>query len=128
MGYSVRGVNLTVFPRVIVCTPVRTPTSLPEDFWNIEGEEQMSGTEDDDQFGLGEVHGEREEVSEVQQSRRGRQESEQSGGAMEVEKEGSQEATPTPVPAEVVARIVSCLEELKTSLEDAPHTIVSPHS
>lgn len=118
---------------MIACTPVRAPTSLPEDFWNIEGEEQASGTEDDDQFGLGEVQsgrGVHEEPMEVQQSRRGRQESDQSGEAMEEEEEegGSQDATPTPIPPEVVARIVSCLEELKKSLEEAPHTIVSPHS
>ena len=36
-----------------------------------------------------------------------------------------QEVTPTPVPPDVIARIVSCLEELKKCLEQAAHTVVS---
>ena len=38
------------------------------------------------------------------------------------------EATPSLVPAEVITRIASCLEELKKCLEEAPHTTVSGRS
>ena len=42
----------------------------------------------------------------------------------------SQEAipTPTPIPSEVTRKTVTCLEELKRCLEQAPWSIVSPYT
>ena len=127
--------------RVVACTPVKSTSALPDDFWNIAGDEDANGTEEDE-FGLGEA------------AEGGKTKSKPSGEeAMEEGAEGlppapagdvivkeekqteqlaesmegvePQEAPPTPVPAEVILRIVSCLEELKKCLEQAAHTIVS---
>ena len=121
--------------RVIASTPVKSSSALPEDFWNINGGEEetskTSGTEDDE-FGLDEAIQRTKELVKVSgkvdsdtapKEQRHRKKTDQSDEAMEgVE---PQEVAPQPIPADVMRKIVLCLEELKKCLEQAPHTIVS---
>ena len=56
-GYWYSSKRLSNSCRVISCTPVKSTSALPEDFWNINGGEdtsRASGAEDDE-FGLDEA-------------------------------------------------------------------------
>ena len=122
-------------------TPVKSTSGLPEDFWNIEGEEgggvgmEGEGTEDED-FGLGVGERSKFEGHELMDTMEAGaeavsmewkvkgQEEEGTDGVGGVGMESEDKAPPIQLPPGLISTIVECLEELKKCLEKAAHTIV----
>ena len=123
---------------MVSVTPVKTASSLPDDFWNIEEEEEGGG--DDDDFGFTdtnkmaaaedeeemEIGGEpdvkdRNENSRTKSHDHATGQSESSMDGLEsIEQPGSNQ-----LPDDTVSKITQCLEELRKCLENAEQDIVS---
>ena len=107
---------------VIAITPVKTVSSLPDDFWNIDEEVGVAGpvrSNEDDEFGPMDVDkGEPNQTDSEQVKQESHDHgSGQSDTGMEVEGGQLEEDT--------LVKIVSCLEELRECIEKAHQTIVS---
>ena len=121
------GCNSLALPcSVMAITPVKTVSSLPDDFWNIDEEGGVAGpvrSNEDDEFGPMDVDkGEPNQADSerVKQESSHDQGSGQSDAGMEVEGGQLEEDT--------LVKIVSCLEELRECIERAHQTIVSARS